>query len=152
MRLRLPENKIKRKSGYTMLEILTVVGILTILITMAIPSMTRMRRHGYESAAIDGLRAIADAEELYYDVSGYYTAGGNQIDDLRKVDAIDSGQYGASAGAGIFIKGYSIIFTDIGEHPQNYSCRAVPILRGLDLRTFFLEADGIVRDQSDKPV
>ena len=152
MRLRAYKIKLKLKSGYTMLEILTVVGILTIIVTMAIPSITRMKRHSYESAAIEGLRALADAEELYYDVGGYYTAGGNQIQDLRKVDAIDSGQYGAGAGAGIFIKGYSVMFTNIGEHPQNYSCRAVPIIRGMDLRTFFLEADGIVRDQFNKPV
>ena len=65
------------KSGYTMLEILIVVGILTVIVTMAIPSMTSMKRHAYETAAIEGMRAIAEAEELYYDVSGYYTAGGN---------------------------------------------------------------------------
>jgi type II secretory pathway pseudopilin PulG len=140
------------KSGYTMLEILTVVGILTVIITMAIPSITRTKRHAYESAAIEGLRAVAEAEELYYEVGGYYTAGGNQIEDLRRVDAIDSGSYGASAGKGIFIKGYSIQFVDIGEYPQNYSCMAVPIIRGLHLRTFYLEADGIIRDEWGEPI
>ena len=78
----------KRKAGYTMLEILIVVGILTVIVTMAIPNITRMKKHAYESAAIEGLRAIADAEELYYDVGGYYTGGGNQIADLRKVDTV----------------------------------------------------------------
>jgi len=144
--------QMRKKAGYTMLEIMVVVGILTIIITMAIPSMTRMKRHAYEASAIEGLRAIADAEELYYDVSGYYTAGGNQIEDLRKVDAIDSGSYPARAGKGIFIKGYSVQFASIGEHPQNYSCLAVPIMRGMDLRTFRLQADGIVRDEWGHPI
>ena len=135
-----------------MLEIMVVVGILTIIITMAIPSMTRMKRHAYEASAIEGLRAIAEAEELYYDVAGFYTAGGNQIEDLRKVDSIDSGSYPARAGEGIFIKGYSVQFVDIGQHPQNYSCVAIPIIRNMDLRTFRVEGDGIVRDQWGYPI
>ncbi len=147
------ENEKKQvKSGYTMLEIMIVVGILTVIITMAIPSITRMKKHAYETAAIEGLQAIGEAEELYYDVSGYYTGGGNQIQDLRKVDAIDSGSYPANAGEGIFIKGYSIQFVDIGEHAQNYSVAAMPIIRGMDLRTFFLEGDGIIRDQFGNPI
>jgi prepilin-type N-terminal cleavage/methylation domain-containing protein len=142
------KDKTRVKSGYTMLEIMIVVGILTVIVTMAIPSITRTKKHAYETAAIEGLRAIGDAEELYYEVSGYYTGGGNQIQDLRKVDAIDSGSYGASAGEGVFIKGYSIQFVNIGEHAQNYSVAAVPIIRGMNLRTFFLEGDGIIIDQS----
>lgn len=146
------KKKQRAKSGYTMMEIMIVVGILTVIVTMAIPSITRMKKHAYEAAAIEGMRALAEAEELYYDVGGYYTGGGNQVQDLRKVDAIDSGSYGASAGKGIFIKGYSIQFVDIGEYPQNYSVAAVPIARGLNLRTFFLEGDGIIRDEFGEPV
>ncbi len=152
MRMR-PENEKKRsRAGYTMIEIMVVVGVLMIIITMAIPTIGRTKRHAYESAALEGLRSIFEAEELYYDVSGYYTGGGNQFQDLRMVDAINSGAYGASAGQGVFIKGYSLQFGSIGEHAQNYSVIAVPIIRGMDLRTFFMENDGIVRDEFGEPV
>ena len=79
------------------------------------------------------------------------TAGGNQITDLRNVDAIDPGSWGSGAGRGYFIKGYSVRFTDIGEYPQNYSCMAVPIIPNLDLRTFYMESDGVIVDQIGNP-
>lgn len=138
-------------SGYTMLEIMAVVGILLIIITMAVPGLNRTKRHAYETAAREGMRALWEAEELYYDVGGYYTAGGNQITDLRNVDAIDPGSWGSRAGRGYFIKGYSVRFVDIGEYPQNYSCMAVPIIPNLDLRTFYMESDGVIVDQIGNP-
>ena len=138
-------------SGYTMLEIMAVVGILLIIITMAVPGLNRTKRHAYETAAREGMRALWEAEELYYEVGGYYTAGGNQITDLRNVDAIDPGSWGGNAGRGYFIKGYSVRFVDIGEYPQNYSCMAVPIIRNLDLRTFYMESDGVIVDQIGNP-
>jgi type II secretory pathway pseudopilin PulG len=152
MRMR-PKKKDKRKkAGYTMIEIMVVVGILMVIITMAIPTVSRTKRHAYETAALEGLRSIFEAEELYYDVSGYYTGGGDQFQDLRKIDAVDPGAYGASAGEGVFIKGYSIRFENIGEYAQNYSVRAVPIIRGMDLRTFYMMSDGIVRNDFGEPI
>jgi prepilin-type N-terminal cleavage/methylation domain-containing protein len=152
MRMRpVKEKRDKDKAGYTMIEIMAVVGILLVIITMAVPSLTRTQRHAYEATAVEGLRAIWEAEELYYEIGGYYTAGGNQIQDLRKIDAIDSGSWGASAGSGGFIKGYSIQFADIGEYPQNYSVAIVPIVRNLDLRTFYMECDGIIIDETGEP-
>ena len=152
MRMKPGKNKEnENNAGYTMIEILAVVGILLIIITMAVPSLSRTKRHAYETTAIQGLRALWEAEELYYEIGGYYSAGGNQFEDLRKVDAIDSGSWGAGSGRGYFIKGYSVQFADIGEYPQNYSCAAIPIIRGMDLRTFFMECDGIITDHFGNP-
>lgn len=140
-----PEGK-----GYTLIEIMLAVGLITVLALMAIPNLQLARRNALETAAIQGLKELSEAEELYYDVFGYYTAGHDQWHDLRRVDAIDHKAWSRMAGRrGVFIKGYSIQLTNMGDYPQNYSIIAWPIEQGLDLKTFFIVSDGLVRDWSD---
>ncbi|HEX9746198.1 MAG TPA: hypothetical protein VGB30_12300 [bacterium] len=136
-----------KSSGYTMVEIMLAVGMIAVLATIAIPSMQVARRTALETNAVTGLKQIAEAEELYYDAFGYYTSGRDQWHDFRKVDAIDAKGWDRLSGRrGEFIKGYSIQLINLGTYPQNYSIVAWPIERGMDLKTFFIIGDGIVRD------
>ncbi len=133
--------------GYTMLEIMLAVGLIGILAVMAIPNLQHARRNALETGAVHGLKQLAEAEELYYQVYQCYTAGHDQWHDLRRCDAIDAKAYNRLSGRrGYFIKGYSIQLINIGEYPQNYSIVAWPIERGLDLKTFLIINDGVVRD------
>ena len=133
--------------GYTMIEIMLAVGLIAIVATMAIPNLQRARQSALETGAIEGLKQVAEAEEMYYDEFGYYTAGHDQWQDLRKVDAIDSKAWGRLSGRrGRFIKGYSIQMINIGTYPQNYSIVAWPIETAMNLKTFVVLGDGIIRD------
>jgi prepilin-type N-terminal cleavage/methylation domain-containing protein len=135
--------------GYTMIEITLAVGLIAIVAAMAIPSMQRTRGTALESGAIEGLKQVAEAEEMYYDVYGYYTAGHDQWHDLRTVDAIDAKAWNRLSGRrGYFIKGYSLQLINLGTYPQNYSIVAWPRETGMELKTFFIIGDGIVRDTS----
>ncbi len=141
--------------GYTLIEIMLAVGLIAILAIMAIPNYQHARRNALETNAIQGLKELSEAEELYYDVNGYYTAGHDQFHDLRRVDAIDHKGYARMAGRrGKFIKGYSIQMINLGDFPQNYSIIAWPIERGMQMKTFYLVSDGIVRnfDGTLKPI
>jgi prepilin-type N-terminal cleavage/methylation domain-containing protein len=137
----------EKHRGYTMIEIMLAVGLIAIVATMAIPNLQRARQNALETGAIEGLKQISEAEEMYFEEFGYYTAGHDQFHDLRKVDAIDSKGWGRLAGRrGWFIKGYSIEMINIGEYPQNYSVIAWPIEQALQLKTFVVLGDGIIRD------
>lgn len=142
------KNRLDRsRRGYTMVEIMLAVGLIGIIAAMAIPNLQRVRRNALETGAIEGLKQLAQAEEMYFDIFGYYTSGRDQWHDLRKVDAIDAKAWGRlSNRRGKFIKGYSIQLVNLGEYPQNYSIIAWPIERGMNLRTFFIIGDGIIRD------
>ena len=143
-----PEKAEKR--GYTLVEIMLAVGLIAVLAVMAIPNLQLVRRNALETSAIQGLKELSQAEELYYDVFGYYTAGHDQWHDLRRVDAIDAKSYQRLSGRrGIFIRGYSVQLTNMGDYPQNYSIIAWPLETGMDLKTFFIVGDGIVRDWGD---
>jgi prepilin-type N-terminal cleavage/methylation domain-containing protein len=140
--------------GYTMLEIMTVVGLIGLLVALAVPNLQRARQNALETGAIEGLKQLAEAEEMYYEVFKSYTSGHDQWHDLRRCDAIDAKGYNRLAGRrGKFIKGYSIQLINLGAYPQNYSIVAWPIERGLDLKTFFIVSDGIIRDsQTREPI
>ncbi len=136
--------------GYTLVEIMLAVGLISLLAVMAIPNLQHARRNALETGAIAGLKSLSEAEEMYYDVYGYYTSGHDQWHDLRKVDAIDHKAYQRLSGRrGYFIKGYSIQLVNIGDYPQNYSIIAWPLERGMELKTFMIVSDGIVRDYGD---
>ena len=133
--------------GYTMLEIMLAVSLIAIVAAMAIPNMQRVRANALETGAIEGLKQLAEAEEMYFDIYGYYSAGHDQWQDLRRVDAIDAKSWNRLSGRrGYFIKGYSIQLLNLGQYPQNYSIVAWPRETGMGLKTFFIIGDGIIRD------
>ena len=143
--------------GYTMVEIMLAVSLISILAVLAMPNYQMARRNALETNAIQGLKELSEAEEVYYDAFGYYTSGHDQFHDLRKVDAIDHKAYQRMAGRrGLFIKGYSVQMINMGEYPQNYSIIVWPLEKYMDLKTFYLVSDGIVRDWGsgdiDKPI
>ena len=63
-------NKIKRnrnsERGFTLVEVLVVVGILGVLAVLAVPVYTRVHNSALETGAIKGLEAMYDAYQLYY--------------------------------------------------------------------------------------
>lgn len=126
--------------GFTLIEILIVVSILAILITLAIPSYYGSRRTTLESAATGGLKAVAEAEELYYNLNSYYPGGTSEDhwNRLRTIDAIDPKGYGRPDTVDGFIKGYSIAFFSNGPYPQDYSITVTPVVPESGLRTFAL--------------
>jgi len=71
-----------------------------------------------------------------------------------RCDAIDAKSYNRLSGRrGVFIKGYSVQMVNLGEYAQSYSIIAWPLERGLDMKTFFVVGDGIIRDtEYDEPV
>lgn len=134
-------------TGFTLIEILLVVAILAILMTLAIPSYYGSRRSTLESAAVAGLKAIAEAEELYYNVHSYYPGGTSEDhwNRLRGIDAINPKAYARPDTVDGFIKGYSIAFFSNGPYPQDYSITATPFHFEAGLRTFVL-VNGRLRD------
>ncbi|MFH1782491.1 MAG: type II secretion system protein [Candidatus Omnitrophota bacterium] len=55
----------KSKKGFTLVEIMIVVAIISLLAAIAIPNLLRARHNANESAAIGALRTISTACESY---------------------------------------------------------------------------------------
>jgi len=143
----------KIESGFTLVEVLIVVGIIGILAVLAIPSLTSTERTATESACIKSLKGLSDAEEIFYVHQKHYPGGEDGIHwwRLTSVDAIDPKIY-AGSKKDTFIRGYSFFFFSIGPFAQSYSVVAYPINPELGMRTFIMKDDGIVRSVNNEPV
>lgn len=64
----------RRSLGFTLIELMIVVAIISVLVVIAIPSLVRSRMSANETAAIAGCKAISEAEYVYkrtdYDSDG----------------------------------------------------------------------------------
>ena len=62
------------EEGFTLIELLIVMSIIIIIATFAIPNITRIKRQGNETSAIQSIKAIVGAQLQYsstYPSNGY---------------------------------------------------------------------------------
>jgi len=166
----------KPKQGFTLLEVMVVVGIITIIITFAIPAMVSATRSAKETSCVKGLKVIYDATQLYYRDYGYSPVQSSKPSGLflREIDAYLPESYAPVYGQNVIIKGYRLFgwvpdnpssptFPGVGEGTSSGSAFAdrvgyhswrvvaIPIERYSGLRTFYLEPSGNVSSTLDGP-
>lgn len=59
------ETRMKREQGFSLIELLIVVVIIGVIAALAIPGLQRARRYAQSGSAIQSLRTITTAENLY---------------------------------------------------------------------------------------
>src|SRR6516164_9453896 len=59
------EREVNKNKGFSLLELLIVVGIILIIASLAIPALVRSRQSAQESSAVAQLRTINTAELTY---------------------------------------------------------------------------------------
>lgn len=78
-------NESKTK-GFSLVELLIVVGIILILASLAIPNFMRARRSANEASAVGSLKAIASGQLVYRHTQGVYA----DLNKLNQDTVIDS--------------------------------------------------------------
>jgi len=66
----------RRSQGFTLMELMVVVAIISVLAAVIIPNFVHARAQGVTAACESNLRQIATAMELYYADNGVYPNGG----------------------------------------------------------------------------
>ena len=101
-----------REQGFTLIELLTVMVIIGILSSIAIPQFKEYRARGYDTAAQLDLRNLALAEEAYYlDHDNYLSCANAQCANLPGISHLTPGVTAA-------IQGGETDFTGNAQHSK----------------------------------
>ncbi len=136
----------ERQAGFSLIELLIVIAIILIILSIALPQMSKSRMHAQEMAAIEEMGTINKAEIQYYSQFNQYATTLAQLGPPATAGAAEGPQASglipgslASGAAG----GYNFTVT---QTPQGYAATAVPKAFGsTGRRTFYTDQTGIIR-------
>jgi prepilin-type N-terminal cleavage/methylation domain-containing protein len=139
----MPKNR--RRRGFSLIELLIVIAIILILAMIAVPKVSQQLMSARETAAIQEIKTIHQAETQYYSTFGKYA------ESLAALGPPASGTAGPAA-ADLIPKGLSegknggYIYTVAGS-PTGYSVNANPEAFGNSgRRTFFSDQTLVIRN------
>ncbi len=133
------------KRGFTLVEIMIVMGIVIILVVIATPSILRSRIVANEGAALANLRTLNNACQLYHINKETYS---NNLGDLA--EPLSSPSYIDTTLANGHKQGYEFDYNliDTDRFTVNANPTTSGLLRG---RYFFMDESGIIRANPSQP-
>lgn len=135
-----------RQGGFTLIEIMIVVGIIVILVTFAIPLMLRSRINANEAAALANIRTIYNSCQAYYSNNLPHTYPPNSLSDLTTPASIPA--YIDSVLASGTKQGYQYSYQFVNE--EQFKLYVNPTYTNrTGVRHFFVDETGVVRQDSE---
>ena len=108
------------KQAFTLIELLVVVLIIGILAAIALPQYQKAVERAKIAEAVTNLRAIANANQVYYMTNGVYA----EKEDMDKLDVTISGEILDSQSRKNRIKTKYFTYSPNGEESRDFSALA----------------------------
>src|SRR5438270_6005418 len=131
----------KRRSsqrGFSLIELLIVIAIILIILSIALPQMSKSRMHAQEMAAIAEVGTIQKAQVQYYSQFGQYATTLSQLGPPTSSGAAEGPQAAGLIPASLANGSGSGFNFTITQTPTGYALTAVPKAFGsTGRRTFY---------------
>ena len=136
--------RLRKMAGFTLVEIMIVVAIISLLAAIAIPNLLRARHNANEAASIGALRTISTACESFRSAQTPPTYPANLAALSGAVPPyIDAGLAGATAAA---TARQGDFYTYARVNANQFTCTASPAVTGTTgTRIFFVDESGVIR-------
>jgi len=140
------EKRRRRERGFSLIELLIVIAIILIILSIALPQMSKSRMNAQEMAAVAEISTINKAEVQYYSQFGQYATSLPQLGPPAASGGAEGPQAAglipgslASGASG----GYNFTVT---QSAQGYAALAVPkVFNSTGRRSFYSDQSGITR-------
>jgi type IV pilus assembly protein PilA len=135
-----------QQRGFSLIELLIVIAIILIILSIALPQMSKSRMHAQEMAAIKTLNTINTTEIQYQSQFGKFATAIAQLGPPPSGGG--EGPEAAGLISGTLASGTSSGYNfTITQTPGGYAVSAVPKTFGsTGRRTFYTDQTGVMRE------
>ena len=138
---------LRRREGFTLIELMIVVAIIAIISAIAIPSLLSARISGNEASAISSLRTLSTVSEQWRSRFGSYpgAVSADGLGDLSNPALLPAPYIDTQLGAGAK-SGFAFVY--VGA-VNTWNTTATPQTPTTGVRSFFCDQSGVIRVETD---
>lgn len=137
----------KHQHGFSLIELLIVIAIILIILSIALPQMSKSRMNAQEMSAVAQLRTINQAEVQYQSQFGQFATSLSQLGPPSSAGAAEGPQAAGLIPPNLASGTASGYVFNVTQSPSGYSVTAVPKTFGTTgRRTFFTDQTAVIRE------